>query len=138
MSDIKKHDTIIDNPKMGHYKHVGSYLNEKGAPSHVWSSLEKLYEPNGIFLKQRHEIKSLQQTIDKQNQIIKEFREVLGEIEKGPLHFYDTTYEDANWGFCCSGYQCACQGKPSDPEYFVYQDLKRAREVLAKYPEGEE
>jgi len=46
------------------YNRVSKYLNEKGAPSNIWGDLEKVLEPNGIFLKQREEIRILKRKLD--------------------------------------------------------------------------
>lgn len=52
---------------------------------------------------------------------------VIKSIENGPLRYYDSVYKDTEWDTCCSGRDCGCLGMPIDPEYFIYQDLKRAR-----------
>ena len=50
--------------RLSSYKKVGEFLNLKGAPSNIWSDLEKLLEPNGIFLKQRETIKTLREALE--------------------------------------------------------------------------
>ena len=55
---VKKQD------RLSSYKKVGEFLNEKGAPSNIWSELESLLEPNGIFLKQREQIKILREALE--------------------------------------------------------------------------
>lgn len=50
------------------YKKVGEFLNSKGASSGIWSELENLLEPNGIFLKQRETITTLREALEFYNQ----------------------------------------------------------------------
>lgn len=45
------------------YEIVAKYLNETGAPSNIWSNLERLLEPNGTFLKQRDKIIKLEHSL---------------------------------------------------------------------------
>lgn len=44
--------------------------------------------------------------------------------------YYDDTYSNHNWDTCCSGRDCGCMGKPTDPEYYIYQELKKMVAVL--------
>lgn len=73
---MKNERTII-------YEKLSEYLNSKGAPSGVWSLLEKLYEPNGVFLKQREEIDQL----SKENERLKEYLEMFW-IQSNSLSMY--------------------------------------------------
>lgn len=49
---------------------------------------------------------------------------------KGVFSFYHSHYKETKWDTCCSGQDCACMGRPTDPEYYIYQDLIKAEEVL--------
>ena len=74
--------------RLSSYKKVGEYLKDKGAPSHIWSELEKLLEPNGIFLRQRSTIKNLEARIEnlleglKKMRLITHYEYMQNEIEE--------------------------------------------------------
>ena len=88
------------------YKIVSEYLNEKGAPSHIWSNLEKIYEPNGTYLKQRD-------LIDKQAMEIQKLNTRLNEIST------DVSY--MLYYMKSSGYQNMDRHLP---EYHMYLEAK--------------
>lgn len=46
------------------------------------------------------------------------------------IKYYKDTYKDVKWDSCCSGIECACQGMPTDPEYYIYESLMRLDNLL--------
>lgn len=73
----------------------------------------------GGFMKLNSLLES-NEKLEKQNKLMKE---ALESICGGALRYYDDSYSDITWDVDDTG-------MPNDPEYYVYQELKKARQVL--------
>lgn len=58
--------------------------------------------------------------------------EVLADLNAGVCKYYNDTYKDHDFDMCCNRSDCGCRGMPTDPEYFIWRDLKKIEIALKK------
>lgn len=49
---------------------------------------------------------------------------------KEVIDHYHLSYKNTNWSTCCNGRECCCMGKPTDPEYYLYQILTEIENLI--------
>lgn len=137
-----KHQLKEANEKLAEKdKVIISQEKERQSTERFWK--EKLEE---VQIEANNEMISFQNSlahtyekkIKQLEQRLQEAVEVLQDLNKGVVRYYDETCSKVKWDTCCNGRDCACLGKPTDPEYYIWQDLLKVREFLKKIEAKEE
>lgn len=76
-------------------------------------------------VKDAGEINRLQSELTKYKKACEVLMEVVKDIDSGSLEYYDSVFKDHIW-------EIDETEKPIDPEYYVYQELKKARQAIQK------
>lgn len=73
-------------------------------------------------------VKNQEDEIIKLKNELRDERSLIDSLD-GMYDYYERMWCGKEPPYCCNGRDCACAGKPTDPDYYIYQLTSEARKI---------